>query len=137
MAVDFSEMKPGDEVDAWCGKCNDMKLHKIKALPPGKDPRVICIVCTSEHNFREQPSKAQPAARPRAKKTKVEEHNPWQELTSKFVGDGKPYSISDHFDQGDFIQHHRYGLGVVTEILDTSKIVVAFEDKKRVMVCNK
>lgn len=140
MPLDTTDMKAGDEIDAWCNKCKDMKLHKIRALVPGKDPKVVCLVCDSEHNYRAQPSTVAPAAtaRPRAKRVKAEEHNPWQELVAKVAEDKiKPYGVSLEFYQDDFIQHHRYGLGVVTEILDTSKMVVAFEDKKRIMVYNK
>ena len=128
------ELKPGDEAQSWCTKCREMRLHKVKALVPGKVPRVICVVCDGEHNFRPQPPKSTRSK----KRSKADEPNPWKELTTDVREDRIiPYSISESFGEGDFIQHRRYGLGVVTEVLDASKMIVAFEDKKRVMVCNK
>lgn len=125
-------LRPGDEVDSWCTKCREMRLHNVKAVPPDRAVRVICRTCDGEHNLRPQPPKSK-----RAKKVVVE-HNPWEELTANVREDRiMAYTISGSFGEGDFLQHKKYGLGVVTEILDANKMSVAFQDKKRIMVCNK
>jgi len=134
IAQTTTNMSPGEEVNSWCTKCREIRLHKVKAVAPGRVPRVICIVCDGEHNFRPQP----PKTKRTKKKTTLNEPNPWKELTENMI-DKKtiPYTIHDSFIEGEFVDHQRYGLGVVTEILDSNKLVIAFEDKKRIMVCNK
>lgn len=128
------QLSAGDEVQSWCTKCRMMRLHKVKALVPGKPSRVVCVVCDGEHNFRAEP----PKSRRNKKRPKNNDMNPWKDLTAD-VDDSnvQPYSIGKVFGEGDFIRHRRFGLGVVTEVLDPNKMLVAFEDKQRVMVCNK
>jgi hypothetical protein len=125
---------PGEEIYSWCTKCRDMRLHKVKAIAEGRSTRVICLVCDGEHNFRGQPPKSK---KPK-KKSDDSDANPWKELVAEVQEDRIiQYSINGNFDEGEFIKHHRYGLGVVTDVIDSTKIVIAFEDKKRIMVCNK
>ena len=54
-------------------------------------------------------------------------------------GDDKlrDYSIQERFWEGEYIKHRKYGIGIVTEMLDVNKMAVWFEDKKRIMVFNK
>lgn len=131
--AEAAQMRPGDEVDSWCTKCREMRLHNVKAIPEGRAVRVICRTCDGEHNYRPQPPKSK-----RTKKTAKVVRNPWAELVVNVREDRVvPYTISGSFGEGDFLQHKKYGLGVVTELYDAHKMSVAFEDKLRIMVCNK
>ena len=45
----------GGEVDAWCGKCKEMRTHNIVAMVGGEAKQVVCQTCSSRHNFRTDP----------------------------------------------------------------------------------
>lgn len=132
-----SQLKVGDEVVSWCTKCLEMKDHIVRALRPDKPARVICTCPEQkERNYRPNPPKSKTSRR---KKQPVVEKNPWPELNEKHTASAatRPYTIHQSFFEGEALQHRRYGLGFVIEVLDSTKMVVAFEDKKRTMVCNK
>ena len=130
------ELKPADEVTSWCTKCREMRLHKVKVVPPGRVARVICITCDGEHNYRPNPPNSRRAGA--GQKAKASEPNPWKELTTDINPDKvREYKISERFWEGDLIQHRKYGLGVVSEMLDVSKMIVWFENGKKIMVFNK
>lgn len=129
-------MKPGDEVTSWCTKCREMRQHNVVVFlpdnPEKKRYRVTCRTCSSEHYHRPDPPKS------RRKKKKEELPNPWPQLIETAdVSSARIYTIHDRFLEGETINHRKYGVGFVESILDVSKIVVAFEDKRRIMVCNK
>ncbi len=138
-AVEYKGLKVGDEVNAWCTKCLEMRMHKIKSIDPEakKVPRVLCLCPEkTERNFRPQPPKSR--MKKQAKAHPTDGLNPWRELNQKHPdASGRPYSVHEHFMKGDIIEHRRYGLGFVIDVLDATKLLVAFEDKKRLMVCNR
>jgi hypothetical protein len=128
-----AQLRAADEVRAWCSKCGELRLSRVKAITPKRAPRVICMTCDKESTYRQEPPKTR-----RKKTASKPDPNPWAERTANVREDRIiPYTISGSFAKDDFLQHKKYGLGVVLELLDSSKMVVAFEDKKRVMVCNK
>lgn len=53
-------------------------------------------------------------------------------------GDGsrkiRPYSPQVRFDYGDRIDHPQFGAGVVSQLINTQKIEVAFVDGKKVLI---
>ena len=49
----------GGDVDAYCGKCKDVREHVIAAInPDGSIGRVECRTCHSNHIYRERSSRA-------------------------------------------------------------------------------
>jgi len=129
-----ADLKVGDEVNSWCTKCHEMRMHKVRALRPDGPPRVVCI-CPEERerNYRPKPPNS------RKKKLAPEpEVNPWPTLIQECTDDKlRDYSIQERFWEGEYIKHRKYGIGIVTEMLDVNKMAVWFEDKKRIMVFNK
>ncbi len=136
--VDYKNLKAGDEVNAWCTKCHEMRLHKVKAVDPKgeKAPRVICMCPKqTERNFRPNPPKSH--QKKRATKRVADGSNPWEDMSKEQdTSNARSYTIHDHFVIGEIIDHRRYGIGFVLDAVDATKIIVAFEDKKRVMICN-
>lgn len=138
MATNTQSLKPGDEVSSWCTKCLEMKQHIVKALVPNKPPRVVCTCPEQkERNYRPNPPKTRTQGSSRKRKT-TQAPNPWAELSSKHNGSAhRPYTISENFQEGDAFEHHRYGLGFVIETVDHDKMLVAFEDRLRLLIRNK
>jgi len=57
----------GGEVEAWCGKCKELREHHIVAIVGGEPKQVICQTCRSKHGYRTTPGpRDQPKAAPSA-----------------------------------------------------------------------
>jgi hypothetical protein len=50
-----SKLSVGAEIDSWCGKCKEMTTHNIVAMIGDKAKQVICKICNSRHDFRDEP----------------------------------------------------------------------------------
>lgn len=50
--------------------------------------------------------------------------------------DATDYNKDNNFEVGDYINHFKFGLGFVQNIINKSKIEVFFEDSERVMLQN-
>ena len=46
----------GKEVDAWCGKCQEVRSHRVVVLSEGKPFKVECQHCKSQHGYRSEAS---------------------------------------------------------------------------------
>lgn len=149
-------LKAGGEVDSWCTKCRLVLNHRIIAMMGNKPVRVECSTCGSHHNFRalapgEKPAaSAKPAsgsrsssAEPRAPRmssaTKAEQARVTRELswekavTGRAVNDFRRYTIYETFAEGDLIRHSKFGDGLITRIIDPSKVEVLFKDETRTL----
>ena len=83
--------------------------------------------------------------RPRKAETDVEEkpkvkkrgRNSWTSLMKK-VEDEEivEYDINGDFAEKEAIRHKKFGVGVITKILDDRKIEVVFEEDKKVLAQN-
>lgn len=134
--VEIKSLTAGDEVRAWCGKCHEMRDHKVKAITPGKAPKCICLTCHAEHLFRRNPPGKTRARKPR--QPAPPPPNPWHELVEGVSPEeGTPYSIGGRFGEGQFINHARYGLGKAIEVIDLTKVKVVFEDGLKIMMMNR
>ena len=45
-------LKPGGNVDSWCGKCKLILAHTIEALVGDKPARVHCNTCKAQHSYK-------------------------------------------------------------------------------------
>jgi hypothetical protein len=110
----------GGDVDAYCGKCKEIREHVIAALKgPDKIERVQCRTCQSNHLYREhQPQTSATRGATRASK---------KDLPRTVEGNGplRVYSMQERFDVGDRVEHPKFGLGIVVEVRSV-KIDVKF-----------
>ncbi|MFO0657743.1 MAG: hypothetical protein U0787_22095 [Polyangia bacterium] len=42
----------GGEVEAWCGKCKELRTHDIVAVIDEQPKQVLCTFCKSRHGYR-------------------------------------------------------------------------------------
>ncbi len=143
---------PGDDVEAWCTRCQMDLNHRIIAVVGGTPKRVICLTCNSHHNYH--PPKSGPAeirktrvvTTPRALKAALKS----QETPSRSSGEWrtfmkdydesspvKPYSVFSDFSISEFVEHPVFGLGKVIDISGAQKITVAFKEGRKTLICNK
>jgi hypothetical protein len=129
----------GSDVEAYCTKCKMVLAHTVVAMQGAKPRRVKCNTCSGEHNYRATKPVAKAAAKksdkPKAstKKGRQSWDEAMQEAATK---PRKTYSMSGSFGEGDWIEHHTFGIGCVQSFTAPNKIVVRFADSTRTLVCN-
>jgi hypothetical protein len=128
----------GTEVEAWCGKCKEMREHRIVAVVSGEPKQVICLMCNSRHGYRtEPPARARGAsttaagvsteARKRAaeerevQKRKEARQQLQEELAS--VDEPRPFDPKGRYKSGEVIVHPEFGRGKIENVLRSSLLV--------------
>jgi hypothetical protein len=130
----------GDDVEAWCGKCKELRAHNIVALFDGLPKQVSCVHCKSRHGYRTEPlqrgeaAKASTAASPRSPAINAQARRQ-RELREKLEAEldavpPKPFDPKDTFKTGQVIVHPKYGRGKIETVLKGS-VLVRFLDGLR------
>lgn len=132
----------GADIEAYCPKCKGDTSHTIITKYEDEIRRVQCSPCGDVHSYRkprgeEQDEVPEPVS---AKKRAIAKKPTWKEAIDK-VGNKinnlqRPYSIRDTYDEGDWLTHPKFGVGIVTEIMEL-RVEVTFEDERRVLVHNR
>ena len=126
----FKQVRPGDEITAYCGRCKQERTHQVVALnSEGQADRVICRFCQSNHIYRKikigtkgtSTSKKYPAV----KEPIVSSRSAATPL--------RQYSGKDVYAEGDMIQHPKFGQGRVIEARG-AKIDVRFGSEIRTLL---
>jgi hypothetical protein len=123
----IKRLRPGDEIEAYCGRCKQERTHQVVALnSEGQADRVICRFCQSNHLYRENKSGSQRASTSKNIPT-----------TKKPMGSGptqlRQYSGKELYAEGDVIQHPKFGQGRVIEARG-GKIDVRFGSETRTLL---
>ena len=118
----------GGDVDAYCGKCKEVREHVIAAInPDGSIGRVECRTCHSNHIYRERPSKTS-TTRTSTRGAKKDNVSVIEE-----VGPLRAYSMQERFVAGDRVDHPKFGVGVVVEVR-AGKIDVKFGREVKTLI---
>jgi len=118
----------GGDVDAYCGKCKEVREHVIAAInPDGSIGRVECRTCRSNHIYRERPSRTA-TTRSSTRGAKKESVPVIEE-----VGPLRAYSMQERFVAGDRVDHPKFGVGVVVEVR-AGKIDVKFGREVKTLI---
>lgn len=122
-------LHPGDDVDAHCGKCKDIRTHAIIAVDAqGKIERVQCRTCQGTHNYRnpvKEPKRTTSPGTRSSSRTSGANAAP--------TGPTKVYSPQQSFQVGDQISHPTFGLGYITDVRAT-KIDVKFGREAKILI---
>lgn len=128
-------MRVGGEVDAWCGKCGEMKTHNIVAMVGSEPKQVLCQACGSRHAYRteaarKRPNKDQPESaaigrspvpdREAAKKAEMMRALAEEVATAATV---RVFNPKERYKAGEIISHPDYGRGKVENVLRSSLLV--------------
>ncbi len=132
-------LKPGDDVDSWCGACKLILAHTIEALVGDSPARVHCNTCRAQHRYKPYaPGKAPKTVRkaasrgPQTRKARATQYE--KLLHGQDMSRAKRYSPTGSYAQGDVVEHARFGVGVTTTIKAGNKIEVVFEDGVKTLV---
>ncbi len=142
---------PGDDIDAWCGKCTMVMNHRIIAVVSGRVKKVECLTCHAIHAYKASPtekvsgkapkksvsSSPRPSRGPVAKAAKAE--NEWKVFLSELPDDcsPRPYKPTDSYGANEFIDHLTFGIGRVLEITGAERMLVIFKDGRKTLLCNR
>ncbi len=131
------KVKVGDEVEAKCGKCKKVTFHTVESMDGDEILKVVCKVCGARHKYRPpKVSKSKKKAEKKVAKKMEENETRWKELLlEKREEDLKQYDISGVYEEGDLIEHFKFGKGYVLEIMG-NKMIVVFKDGERKLIFN-
>src|SRR5439155_22472455 len=96
-------LRPGGNVDSWCGKCKMVLAHTIEAMVGDKPARVHCNTCKSPHSYKPHAPDAagtppRAAAKPRSTRYQTL-------LKGKDMAEAKNYSSKHKDSPGDAKPH--------------------------------
>ncbi|GMT47266.1 MAG: hypothetical protein IEMM0007_0832 [bacterium] len=131
----------GGNIEAWCTKCKLELSHTIVAMVANSPKRVKCNTCDSLHNFRAKPSEKR---RIKSKKTlqkvktpEIDYNECISRLTDSELSNAKKYRTEGSFEKNEIINHSRFGIGIVSSVIQVNKIEILFEDGPKLLVQNK
>lgn len=135
-------LRPGENVDSWCGKCKLFLAHTIEAMVGDKPARVHCNTCNTQHNYKPHPPSetARPARQressssPKAPGRRGRANRYQTLLNGKDLALSKSYSPQDSYVPGDVVNHPSFGIGVATAVKDGTKVEVLFEAGPKLLV---
>ena len=126
----------GGEVEAWCGKCKELRTHDIVAVIDEQPKQVLCTFCKSRHGYRTEPARGAAGDESAAKNVPI--------MTSSRAG-GKndkatkerlqlerelldavtapQFDPLDNFKPGQIIAHPKWGRGKIESVLRGSLLV--------------
>ncbi len=142
---------PGDDVDAWCGKCLMVMNHRIIAVVGSQIKKVECLTCHAIHAYKSEPgAKAtrEMSGRSVADRGKnsvgrvprtSRAENEWSVIMTEMQPETQPrsYNITKSYMVAEFIEHPKFGVGRVMEITGAEKMVVIFKDGRKTLLCNR
>jgi len=151
-------LRAGGEVDSYCTKCRLVLNHRIIAMVGPVPKKVECSTCGSHHLYRAHVPGERLASTPnggaprsgrsgiseprsvrqthvtRAEAARQDREKSWEKATiGKALTDFKSYRVTATFKEGDLVRHSKFGEGVVTRIVDTSKVEILFKDETRML----
>lgn len=123
----------GTETDAYCTKCKLILNHIIVAMNGRRIARVQCLTCEGVHAYRANPPGTRKKTTSRRSEPTVTETYD-KVMAGRDIADAKAYRLESHFDEGDVMNHPKFGLGLVARVLADAKVEVVFEDGMKVLV---
>jgi len=119
------KLRPGDDIDTYCGRCKEERVHAIVALnAQGGVERVICRTCGSNHLYRGRPKQTT--------KTRSSKEKNASSVEAE-TGPARAYSMQGRFRVGERISHPKFGLGTVIDER-SGKIDVRFGKDIRTLI---
>lgn len=100
----------GDDVQTYCGKCKEERLHQVVALNNQQGiERVTCRTCNSNHLYRDR----QPGAQERTRRSPAKVTGKDNNLAAAAPEKWRHYSTQETYAEGEFISHSKFGMGRV------------------------
>jgi len=130
----------GDDVDAWCTKCRLELSHTIVAMVENLPKRVECNTCHGKHNYKMKPAERKKSTSTRTRKPRPEEIKLSEylaRLADSNVSQAKAYSMNGNFKKDELVSHSKFGMGIVSSVMQPTKIEIFFKDGPKLLAQNK
>jgi hypothetical protein len=134
----------GGEIEAYCPspRCKADTTHTIISMYEDEVRRVQCVVCGEVHAYRKPRGDGAEEAGDGAAKKSAQRRMTWEDAmaraTEADLGNCRPYSIRDAYEEGDVVHHPVFDIGFVIELLPDNKVEVIFRDgTSRILVHNR
>jgi hypothetical protein len=128
----------GQEIETVCTKCKTEMLHVVTVLKGTKITKVMCKGCLTTHVYKESSTTATGGTKPAAAtKGRRSRKYDWPTLVDGLEeGEIVDYDLSRPFAERQAIRHKKFGVGVITKVIDDGKIEVVFQDDRKVLAQN-
>lgn len=121
-------LRVGNEIDTYCGRCKMERTHRIVAMDPdGTIRQVICGMCDSRHIYH--------APKKDTKKVAVRKASTTFDVEIDLPQ--RSYQMNLNYNEGEVIDHPKFGIGRVIAVKDSQKIEVRFKDGVRILLQNR
>src|SRR5688500_5773460 len=130
----------GSDVEAYCPRGKADTTHVVISEYEDEIRRVQCNPCGDVHSFRKPRGETEddvpePVA---AKKRALLKKPGWEDFfAKKKVHDPKPYEFREHYRENAIVNHPKFGVGFVSEVVSDSKVEITFKDARRILVHNR
>ncbi len=133
----------GKEVEAYCGKCKTNTVHRITKMDETEISKVICQTCNAEHKFRVPKKEKIKVAKKTKEKAPVKRRRitrksmNWDTVMEKLAGEAPiSYSLTGSFESGILLEHKKFGIGYIQDVVSDTKITVLFQEGVKTLVQN-
>ena len=136
MTMPSSDRLIGQELKAHCGKCKTETLHTITTVKNGKVSRIMCSACNSYHIYRgnDAPTSSRKSAAKSPKRTVRRRKKNWDTMVAEVEeNEVKEYDFSKDFRSAKAVNHKSFGVGVITKIVNNTRMEVLFKDGTRML----
>src|ERR1700704_4458882 len=124
----------GGEIEAYCPspRCKADTTHTIISMYEDEVRRVQCVVCGEVHAYRKPRGDGVEEPGDGTTKKTSQRRMTWEDAmaraTETDLGNCRPYSIRDAYEEGDVVHHPVFDIGFVIELLPDNKVEVIFRD---------
>jgi hypothetical protein len=135
----------GGETEAYCPspRCKADTTHTIISMYEDEVRRVQCVVCGEVHAYRKPrgdgpDGEGGDGVGKKSGSRKLTWDEAMARATDTDLGNCRPYSIRDTYEDGDVVHHPVFDIGFVVEQLPDNKVEVIFRDGgARILVHNR
>jgi Zn ribbon nucleic-acid-binding protein len=130
----------GSDVEAYCPKCKTDTTHVVISKYEDEIRRVQCNPCGDVHSYRKPRGEVEddvpePVA---ARKRALMKKPTWDEFFAKHNAKKvKPYEFREPYNENAMVEHPKFGVGYVSEVVSNSKVEITFKDARRILVHNR
>lgn len=137
----------GSDIDAYCTKCKLTLAHVVVAMTATRVVKVECKTCRGIHAYRKTAASSSATRTPKAPKSTTSAstrkasraaaaaENNYERLTKgQDMSQAQRYRTSMLYNEGEFVDHPSFGMGMVVKLLSDNKIEVAFPVGAKVLI---
>ena len=123
----------GGEIEAYCPspRCKADTTHTIISMYEDEVRRVQCVVCGEVHAYRKPRGDGEGGEDGGHAKSHQKRPN-WDEAMARAsdtdLGNARPYSIRDNYEEGDVVLHPTFDVGFVIEQLPDNCVAMVFRN---------